>query len=128
MGVLSHSVSQISGFASNAWAYLADWQIDDVLPPSIVDTINWGLSLLPKAIGLRGTPRDQINTNVVFIIFWGLASLPTLGATLVLVLLHVMLLTVGIWRWLPAFNEMWRRVRRHLPFRNDVDVPFWRSE
>ena len=128
MGVISHASRQISGFFSNAWAYVSGFALDDVLPPSIVDTANWVGKQAFFATGLRGTPREQINSNVVFIVFWALASLPTLGATLVLVGLHVMLLVIGVWRWLPAFGEMWTRARRRLPFQRDVDVPFWRSE
>lgn len=123
MGVLS----QARGFVSNAYAYVTDWKVDDVLPPSIVDTVNWVMSLLPKAVGIRGTPREQINANAIFIGFWILASFATLGATLALVAVHLALLSIGVWRWLPAFNEMWRRVRTRLPFTDDVDVPFWRS-
>ncbi|ELZ96589.1 hypothetical protein [Haloferax sulfurifontis] len=120
---------QLSGFARNAWGYATNWSLDDILLPSIVDTINWIASLVPRALGIRQTtPREQINANIVFIFFWATLSVISFGATLALVFVHLFLLGIGVWRWLPAFNELWRRGRSRLPIPDDIDIPFWRSE
>jgi hypothetical protein len=96
----------------------------------VVDTVNWLFGLFPKALGLRDTtPREQINANAVFVVFWFLAGFVSVGATWVLILaIHLPLLAVGIWRWFPGFNDAWRSFRRRLPVREDYNIPGWRSE
>ena len=122
-------IRQVSGFFSNAWGYISDFQIDDILLPSIKGTINWFIDLFPKALGVRNTtPREQINANIIFIAFWAITSVISFGTTLGLVFIHIGLLSVGIWRWLPAVNEMWRWFRSKLPISSDYDIPLWRSE
>ncbi|MFB6121125.1 MAG: hypothetical protein ABEJ68_08435 [Halobacteriaceae archaeon] len=122
-------IGQARAFAANAWAYVRDFKIDDILLPSIKDLLNWVFSLLPKAFGVRNTtPREQINANIVFIFFWATLSLVSLGTTLVLAAFHLFLLTIGVWRWLPAFDELWGRFRRRLPIKGNYNIPFWRSE
>lgn len=119
---------QLRGFASNAWAYVSDFALDDVLLPSITDAVNWVFSLVPDAFGLRGaTPKEQIDANIIFIFFWGTLSIASLGTTLILAAFHLMLLSIGVWRWLPAFNTLWNRFRARLPISDDYDIPFWRS-
>lgn len=120
---------QVRGFFANAWAYFSDLALDDVIPPGIVDSVNWFLGQFPKAAGLRGaTPREQINANVVLIIWWALWSIPSLGATIALVAVQAVFLVIGVYRWLPAFNDLWLRFTGWLPVPRDIDIPFWRSE
>jgi len=123
------AIGQYRTFLGEVWDYATDFQIDDVLLPSIKETINWFIDLVPKALGLRNaTPRQQINANIIFIAFWVTLSVITLGATFALVAAHLVLLTIGVWRWLPAFNELWSRFRAWLPIPSDIDIPLWRSE
>lgn len=120
---------QAVGFYRGVRGYFADFHVDDVILPSIRDTLNWILGLFPKALGLRrATPKQQIDANIVFIVFWGTLSVISLGTTLVLVAVHVLLLMVGVWRYLPAFGDLWRGFRSRLPIKRDYDIPFWRSE
>lgn len=121
---------QIGAFLQNAYGYATDFALDDVLPPGIIDTINWLFGLVPRALGLRSTsPEAQINANVVLAVFWFLAGFISLGATWVIILVvHVPLLLVGIWRWFPGFNDAWRSFRSRVPVREDYDIPGWRSE
>lgn len=121
---------QIGAFLRNAYAYATDFALDDVLPPSVRETINWLFGLVPRSLGLRDTsPEAQINANAVFIVFWFLAGFVSVGATWVLILVvHGPLLAVGVWRWFPGFNAAWQSFRRRLPVREDYDIPGWRSE
>lgn len=119
----------VRAFASNAYAYVTDFALDDVLPPSIRDTLNWIFSIIPKAFGVRNTtPKSQINANLILIIFTLISAIGTLGTTLIVLALWVPLLLIGIWRWLPAFNELWTDFREWLPVASDYDLPFWRTE
>jgi len=128
--ILSAVWRNVSGFAVNAYGYVAGFALDDVLPPSLVGTINWLLGLVPRAVGLRNTtPREQINANVVLAVFWFLAGFLSLGATWVIILaVHVPLGLFAVARWFPGINEAWQSVRRRLPVRDDYDLPGWRSE
>lgn len=128
--VLSALWRNLRGFAGNAYGYVSGFAVDDVLPPGVIDTVNWLLGLVPRALGLRQTtPREQINANVVLAVFWFLAGFISLGATWVIILvIHVPLLLVGIWRWFPGFNDAWASFRNRLPVRDDYDLPGWRSE
>lgn len=128
--VLSTVWRNIRGFAINAYGYVTGFAVDDVLPPSVIGTVNWLLGLFPRALGLRETtPREQINANLIFIVFWFLAGFVSVGATWVLILvIHLPLLAVGVWRWFPGVNEAWSSFRSRLPVREDYDVPGWRSE
>lgn len=121
---------QAKAFLANAWGYLIRFQIDDVLPPSVKDFLNWFFGVIPRAFGLRGaTPREQINASLVLILVVFLSAIPTLGSTLIILVVAVPLLFIGIFRWLPAFNELWRAFVSRLPFVNqDLDIPGWRSE
>lgn len=128
--VISPVWRNVRGFVVNAYAYFAGAALDDVLPPSIINTVNWLLGLFPKALGLRETtPREQINANAVFIVFWFFAGFISVGATWVLILVvHLPLLGVGVWRWFPGVNNAWRSFRARLPVRGDYNIPGWRSE
>ena len=119
-----------TGFVRNAYGYVAGFALDDVLPPSVIGTINWLIGLVPRALGLRQTtPREQINANVVLSVFWFLAGFISLGATWVIILaVHLPLALFGVARWFPGINETWMMVRRRLPVRDDYDLPGWRSE
>lgn len=121
--------TQVRGFFSNAWAYFSDLALDDVIPPSIVELVNWFLGMFPQAFGLRGaTPREQINANIVLMIWWALWSIPSVGTTLVLVAFHAVFLVIGMYRWYPFINKAWRRMTARLPVADDYNIPFWRSE
>lgn len=128
--VLLWPFRQVGAFLANAWGYLRQFQIDDVLPPSIRDFLNWFFGVIPRAFGLRGaTPREQINASLVLILVVFLTSIPTLGTTLIILIVLVPLLLIGIARWLPAFDELWQGFVSRLPFVNrDLDIPGWRSE
>lgn len=123
------AVGQVRAFFANAWAYVRDWHLDDVLPPSIRDLLNWIFGIIPRAFGVRDTsPRSQINANLILIVFTLISAVPSLGTTLIILALWVPLLAIGIIRWLPAFNELWTRFRAALPLKDDYDIPGWRSE
>jgi len=122
-------VVQLHGLYLGFANYLRTFAFDDVLPPSVIRTINWVLGLLPKALGVRNTtPRTQINANIVFIFFWGSISILSLGLTAPVILIHLILLTIGVLRWMPAFGELWNGFRSRLPIKSDYDIPRWRSE
>ena len=120
---------QFAGFYRGVRGYIGDFRVDDVLLPSLIDTANWIFGLFPKAVGVRQTtPKEQIDANIVFIFFWGGLSILSLGATLALVAVHVLLLLIGLYRYFPAFGNLWRRFRSKLPVKGDYDIPLWRSE
>lgn len=120
---------QVRGFASNAYAYFADFAVDDVIPPGVRDFINWIISVYPNAFGVRNaTPREQINASVVLLVFWGVWAGASLGLLIPIFVIHVPLLFIGIYRWMPAVNELWKRFRDWLPVKDDYNIPFWRSE
>lgn len=121
--------AQFVGFWMNVYDYFRNFALDDVIPPSIRDFANWVISIIPRAFGVRDTtPRQQINANIVLIVATLISALGTLGTTLFILALWVPLLFVGIWRWMPAFNELWTDFRDRLPVKDDYDLPFWRSE
>lgn len=120
---------QFGGFFRGVRGYVRDFHVDDVILPSIRDTVNWIIGLFPKALGLRQTtPKEQIDANIVFIVFWGTLSVISLGTTLALVALHILLLLIGLYRYFPVFGKAWQWGRSKLPLKNDYDIPLWRSE
>jgi hypothetical protein len=122
---------QTTGLARNAYGYFAGFKIDDVLPPSLRDFVNWSLSILPKAFGVRDTTRrEQINANFILIGVTLLSSILTAGLTLALIVFvwGPLLWFAFFFRGTPAGESYWTRTRRKLPIKNDYDVPLWRSE
>lgn len=121
--------SQATAFVGNIWEFVSTVQIDTMLPPSIRDPITWAMGMVPKAFGVRDTtPEEQIKASAVMMLFAILTSLLTFGATLALIAVFGITMWVGIFRWLPAFNEMWRMFRSKLPIKRDYDVPRWKEE
>lgn len=121
---------QIRGLMRSSWDYFRGFRFDDVIPPSVVSTINWFIGTLPRALGVRGTTRrEQINANVVLIVVTLSLSLPTAGAAAIALLLWgPLLLFAWFFRGTPAGESYWRRTRSKLRIKRDYNIPFWRSE
>lgn len=126
----SWTVRQLVGLARSTYGYFTGFQVDDVLPPSIRDLINFAFATLPRAAGLRNTSRrQQINANAVLIGITFLTGFITGGAAWVLIFVWAALLLFAfIFRGTPAGESYWRRFRNWLPVKNDYDIPLWRSE
>ena len=120
---------QATGFLGGLGDYVRAFHVDDVLPPSLRSGISWLMRLYPRAAGVRDTtPREQINANIIFIVFWALGGLLSLGLTTPFIVIHVALLAVGVWRYIPAVGELWIGLTDRLPIKDDYDIPFWRSD
>ncbi|WP_123619170.1 hypothetical protein [Halorubrum sp. CSM-61] len=121
---------QISGLARSTYRYFAEFQFDDVLPPSIRDLINFVFQMIPRAFGLRSTSRrEQINANAVLIGVTFLTGFLTGGlAWTFIAVWAALLLFAWFFRGTPAGESYWRRLRSRFPVADDYDIPFWRSE
>lgn len=121
---------QVSGLARSSWDYIRNFRVDDVLPPSIRDLLNFAFSMLPRAFGVRGaTRRQQINANAVLIGVTFLTGFLTGGLAWILIgLWGILLLFAWFFRGTPAGESLWTRFRRRLPIKRDYDLPLWRSD
>lgn len=109
-----------------AWDNLT---FDRLLPPSIVDTIQFGIETIPKLFGLRDTrPWQQVGAAITLV---GVALLATVlsGGFLIATLVVVLALgLVGVVRLVPVVNDQWRGFRDALPIKDDYDLARWRRD
>lgn len=112
--------------ADRGWDYLT---FDNMLPPSIVGTIQWFVETTPKLVGLRDTkPWQQVGAALSLIGFALLATFLTGGFLIATVGIVTALGAVGIVRFVPAVNDKWNEWRAALPVKDDYDVPRWRRD
>lgn len=117
---------QVRGTLANVWAFLTWLQFDYFLPPAITDNINWGVDKLWEASGLRGTSRRrQVASATVILVVAFLSTVVTGGAAIAVYIFALILLSIGLWRFVPAFNTGFKAVRSRIPVRDDYDAPFW---
>ena len=109
-----------------AWDYLT---VDELLPPSIRDMIQWTIEIIPKLLGIRGaTPWQQIGAAISVIGFALLASFLTGGALIGTVIIVIALGSIGVARLIPAVNDEYGEWIAALPVKNDYDLPRWKRD
>ena len=99
---------QALGTYRNFRGFLGWLTIDNSLPPAIASTINWSLETVPKALGIRSSSYQQTAAAGVLIMVAVGSAVLTLGLTAAVVVALIPLLTIGVWRFIPAFNTVWK--------------------
>jgi hypothetical protein len=108
------------------WDYLT---FDNMLPPSIVGTIQWFIETIPKLFGLRDTkPWQQVGAALSLIGFALLATFLSGGWLIGTVVIVAALGSFGIVRFVPAVNDRWQAWRAALPVKDDYDVARWKRD
>jgi len=100
--------AQAAGTYRNFRGFLGWLSIDRALPPAIASTINWTLEIVPRALGIDSSSYQQTAAAALLIMVAAGSALLTAGLTLALIILLLPLLTIGVWRFIPAFNTAWR--------------------
>lgn len=115
---------QLRAALGHLWMFVNETQIDEIIPPGLRDFINWLISMVPKAVGVRGTtPGEQIRASII------LAIAVILGViTSWLAVVFAFTATVGLLRFVPVLNRLWLRFTDALPIKRDYDLPLWESE
>jgi len=108
--VISWVAAQFWGFLDNVMGILREMAPDDVVPPSVWDTIVWFWERFLAVFGLR-EPIDQILSSLSLIAFWIVTSYLSLGFTAVFVLLTIPFFIFGVLRLIPFVDEKWIGLR-----------------
>ena len=128
LGLLGWSWRQLVGGWRNFWALLGSLTLDELLPPSIVSTMQFYISAIPAAMGLRGASRERMVSAIVsltIIVF--LSTVLTLGLTIGFLVLLGFLFVLALLRLFPAFNQSWNRHTTGL-VKKDYDIPGWKRD
>lgn len=83
-----------------------DLSTQEMLPPSVHDTIVWFLNQFHRAIGW-GSPGEQVVASIVLAIAAIVTSAVTAGLTLVLVAVFAITFLIGSARFIPAVDQQW---------------------
>lgn len=106
------ALEQIAGWWANFKAALIRLKPPDFLPPSISGLIDWILLQLSYSVGIKGEPYRQIVASTALAIAFYLSSLsPAIIITLPLAIFFSLMVLMGIFRWFPAVNSIWSRLR-----------------
>lgn len=105
-------LGQITGWWRNFLSALVRVKPDDFLPPGLKDLANWIIRGMAYALGLEGTPFQQVVYSIAFAIAFYLSSLsPAIIVTLPIAILFTLTFLWGVIRWTPAANQIWLRIR-----------------
>jgi len=113
--------TQAVGTWRNFRGFLGWLSIDRALPPAIASTITWTLETVPKALGIRSSSYQQTAAAAVLIMVAFASTLLTLGATLAVLVVLLLLFSIGAWRFVPAFNSVWKNQVQS----RGKDLPRW---
>lgn len=117
---------QANGTVANAertWQYAT---LDRMLPPSIVDLIQWGIETTPEALGIRNVKPWQMITGATTVA--GVAFVSAFFTGPIGIAAYVtaaVLFMIGVARLVPAINERWNAATSMLPIKDDYNVPRW---
>lgn len=128
MAGLSWVWGQIVDAGRNTVALFDYLTFDRILPPSLVDTIQFYIEAVPAALGLRGVSRERMVSAIVTLgILAVLSTVLTLGLTVAVLVALTFLLVLGLLRLFPAVNRAWKRSTGGL-VRDDYDLPRWKRD
>ncbi|AEH39535.1 hypothetical protein [Halopiger xanaduensis] len=101
--------TQARGTWRNVRGFLGWLSIDRALPPALASTIRWTGETVPTAIGIGDESSYQQTAAASVLLIVAIASTAlTFGLTLAAVALLIPFLLVGLWRFIPAFNTVWK--------------------
>ena len=127
-GALGWMWGQLTGACRNFWALLGSLTLDELLPPSIVSTIQFYISAIPAALGLRNASRERMVSAIITLgIIVTLSTVITLGLTIGALIVLGILFLIALLRLFPAFNSKWKRSTGGL-IKSDYDLPGWKRD
>lgn len=120
---------QLSGTVGNIRKFVEWLQFDYILPPFIRDTIQWTIEIVPRAVGVRDTTRnEQVASAFVLLVVAFISTLLTGGLAVATYIIVSLMLLAGTARFVPWIDNRWKWTREQLPIKDDYDVWRWSRE
>lgn len=107
-------MTQIKGTLGNVRSGLADIELVDVLPPSVVSTLIWARDTIPRGLGFAD--RTGHVTGVIALTIVMIVASATL-LTVVAVGYFIVAMPIALLRYIPSIEQRW-------PW-TTTDWPFW---
>ncbi|MFC4553544.1 MULTISPECIES: hypothetical protein [Halorussus] len=103
--------------------------LDRLMPSGLAGAIQEVIDLLPKALGLRGTPRTkQFSAAVILGVLAYFATFLTGGLLIGAAVVLTLMVVVALGRNIPFVNRTWQDTTAKLPVKNDYDIIGWERD
>jgi len=121
------TVDQLRGTLGNVRGFLGWLNFERTLPPAIASTLDWLGEKIPLAAG-SDNPYRQVVASAALIVAAIATSVFTGGVTIAVVILLLPALFIGLWRFVPWVNDVWKAGRSRVRERDGVSAPRWERD
>lgn len=120
---------QLRGTASRTRGFVGWLSFDRLMPSGVASTIQEVFTLVPQALGIRGTSRmKQFSAAVILGVLAYFATFLTGGLLIGAAIFLTLMVVVAVARNVPAVDGTWRDWTAALGIKRDYDIPAWKRD